>query len=61
VTLAGPAPAPLARAKGQFRFQIILRAPTAQAMTGPLKALLREFKWPSGVTATVDVDAVSLM
>jgi primosomal protein N' (replication factor Y) len=61
VQLAGPAPAPLARAKGLFRYQIILRAPTTQAMTAPIKALMKEFKWPSGVSFSVDVDAVSLM
>ena len=31
VVLAGPAPAPLARAKGFYRYQIILRAPTDEA------------------------------
>jgi primosomal protein N' (replication factor Y) len=61
VQFAGPAPAPLARAKGMFRYQIILRAPTTQAMTAPIKALMKEFKWPAGVSFSVDVDAVSLM
>jgi primosomal protein N' (replication factor Y) len=61
VQVAGPAPAPLARAKGLFRYQIILRAPTTQSMTAPLKALMKEFKWPAGVSFAVDVDAVSLM
>ncbi len=61
VIAAGPAPAPLARAMGQYRYQIILRAPSTKAMTQPLKKILREFKWPDGVTCAVDVDAMSLL
>jgi primosomal protein N' (replication factor Y) len=61
VVLAGPAPAPLARAKGQYRYQIVLRAPLARSITEPLKLAAREFKWPSGVSFAVDVDAMSLM
>ena len=61
VVLAGPAPAPLARAKGQYRFQIVLRAPMTRAITTPLKVALKAFKWPAGVNFAVDVDAVSLM
>jgi primosomal protein N' (replication factor Y) len=61
VQVAGPAPAPLARAKGQFRYQLILRAPTSHAMTGPIKAVMKDFKCPAGVSFAVDVDAVSLM
>ena len=61
VVVAGPAPAPLARAKGEYRYQIILRAPSTRSISDPLRALLRDFKWPEGVTCAVDVDAVSLM
>jgi primosomal protein N' (replication factor Y) len=61
VILAGPAPAPLERAKGQYRFQIILRAPSTKAILDVLKPTLRGYKWPAGVTASVDVDAMSVM
>jgi primosomal protein N' (replication factor Y) (superfamily II helicase) len=61
VVLAGPAPAPLARAKGFYRYQVILRAPTTKLITAPLKKALKDFKWPDGVTCAIDVDAVSLM
>lgn len=61
VILAGPAPAPLERAKGQYRFQIILRAPSTRAILEVLKPALRAFKWPAGVSASVDVDAMSVM
>lgn len=59
--LGGPAPAPLAKARGEFRYQLMLRAPTTRAITEPLKDVLREFKWPETVAWSVDVDAVSLL
>jgi primosomal protein N' (replication factor Y) len=61
VVLSGPAPAPLEKAKGQFRHQILLRAPTAKMITDSLKGAIREFPWPVGVSVYIDVDAVSLM
>ncbi len=61
VVVAGPSPAPLEKAKGQFRHQIVLRAPSAKTITGPLRDAVKEFRWPSGVTLSIDVDAVSLM
>ena len=60
VQMAGPLPAPLARAKGDFRYQILLRAPQTKQMTGPLRQTLAAFKWPPDVACAVDVDALSL-
>ncbi len=59
--LGGPAPAPLAKARGEFRYQLMLRAPTTRAMTQPLRDILRAFPWPDAVAWSVDVDAVSLL
>jgi primosomal protein N' len=61
VILSGPAPAPLARAEGYYRRQILLRSPSARSIVEPLRQALREFRFPAKVTASVDVDAVSLM
>ncbi len=61
VILAEPSAAPLARAKGQYRYQVLLRASRTKAMTGPLKIVLREMKWPAGVSFSVDVDALQMM
>ena len=55
------APAPLARAKGRYRFQIILRSPTTRAITRPVRHVLRECKMPRDVQCTVDVDAQSML
>ena len=66
--LAGPAvsvsassPAPLAKARNQFRFQIILRASAARAMARPVREALRAERLPDGVQLAVDIDAVSLL
>jgi primosomal protein N' (replication factor Y) len=61
VTAAGPVPAPLARAKGKYRYQIMLRAPTARLITEPVRRALKDFKWPKDVSCAVDVDAYSLL
>ena len=61
VVVSGPAPAPLEKAKGQFRHQLMLKAPSTKAMTGPLREAVAGFRWPAGVAVVVDVDAVSLM
>lgn len=61
VQLGGPSPAPLAKAKGEYRYQVMLRAPATRQMTDPLKTVLRTFTWPEEVACAVDVDAQSLL
>ena len=61
VILAGPIPAPLSRAKGHYRFQIIMRSVSVKAMTVPLKEALKALRCPPGVRIAVDVDALSMM
>jgi len=54
-------PAPLAKAKGMFRYQIMLRCRSVRTMTDPLKEILRDFKPLPKITIAVDVDAISLL
>src|ERR1035437_1461857 len=61
IILAGPIPAPLSRAKGHYRFQIIMRSTSVKSMTLPLKEALKALRCPSGVRIAVDVDALSMM
>lgn len=61
VKMAEPCPAPLARAKGQYRYQIMMRCPSVKAMTEPIEAVLKDFKLPKDLVCTVDVDALNLM
>ncbi len=61
IAIAGPVPSPLAKLKGQYRFQMIFRAKTAVAITRPLRQAIKAVKWPSKVYCSVDVDAVDMM
>ncbi len=61
VILSEATPAPLAKAKGLFRYQIIMRAEFTAMMTRPLKMIMASFKFPTGVRHSVDVDAISLL
>jgi primosomal protein N' (replication factor Y) len=61
VQVSDACPAPLAKAKNHYRYQIILRAPTARAIVEPLRAALRAERLPAGVQLAIDIDAVSLL
>jgi primosomal protein N' (replication factor Y) len=61
VVCAGPTPAPIAKMKGRFRYQVILRAPRTSAITAPLRATLAAFTFPEDVEYSIDVDALSLL
>ena len=61
VIVSEAAPAPLARAKGLYRYQVMLRSIAVQEMTGPLHKVLADFTLEEGLKLSVDVDAVSLM
>ncbi|MEX0878473.1 MAG: primosomal protein N' [Thermoanaerobaculia bacterium] len=58
--ISGPAPAPLERLQGRWRFQILLRAADRRAILAALEAAMPE-RPPSGVQAAVDVDPQDLM
>lgn len=61
VISSDPAPAPIERVKGMYRFQLILRAPRTREITTPLREILHGFVWPKDVKHIVDVDALSLL
>ncbi|MDA0576575.1 MAG: primosomal protein N' [Verrucomicrobia bacterium] len=61
VRVADACPAPIARVKGVFRFQLMLRAGSVRAMTVPLREILRDHPPPKDVKVAVDVDAISLL
>jgi primosomal protein N' (replication factor Y) len=61
VRMSEPVPAPLARAKGYYRFQIMMRAQSTRSMTEPLKKVLRDFKTPANMSCSVDVDAMAVL
>ena len=58
--LSGPAPAPLERLKGQWRFQLLLRTADRKSLLAALEACVPP-RPPSGVHVAVDVDPQDLM
>ncbi len=62
VILSPLVPAPISRARGEYRYQILLRAEKTAAMTRAIRRSVAAIKkWPKGVKCTIDVDAASLL
>ncbi len=62
VRLLGPAPAPIARIKGQTRWQFVLKAPSHAAMAPTLDALERAIaEVPTSVKVVIDVDPGAML
>ncbi len=58
--IQGPAPAPLARIKGVFRYQILLRSPQRVALRRAVEAVVVGRRW-RGVDVAIDVDPVNIL
>jgi primosomal protein N' (replication factor Y) len=58
--MQGPAPAPLARIKGVWRYQILLRSPQRTGLRRAVEAVLLPRKW-KGVDVAIDVDPLNIM
>jgi primosomal protein N' (replication factor Y) len=61
VRVSDSSPAPLAKARGQYRYQVLLRSPSAAELLRTLRPALREHRPPKGVVLAADMDAFSLM
>ena len=60
-TLGEPAPAPLEKSHGNYRFHLILRTRSIQKLTRVLNEVLEKLTFPEDVTVTVDVDPYQLL
>ena len=58
--IQGPAPAPLARIKGVFRYQILLRSPQRAPLRRAVEAAVVGKKW-RGVDLAIDVDPINIL
>ena len=58
--MQGPAPAPLARIKGVYRFQILLRSPHRVALRKAVESVMVGRRW-AGVDVAVDVDPINIL
>jgi primosomal protein N' (replication factor Y) len=62
VQLLGPAPAPLARLRGRYRFQLLVKTPRPEALDRVARAVLDEAsQLPRAVRAVVDVNPSSML
>ncbi|QIF05220.1 primosomal protein N' [Roseimicrobium sp. ORNL1] len=61
LVMGEPCPSPLAKAHGQFRFQLLLRVEKIRPLVAHLQKVLAGMTFPEGVIVTWDVDAMSLM
>ncbi|MFA5688346.1 MAG: primosomal protein N' [Kiritimatiellales bacterium] len=61
VILSPAMPAPIARIRGEYRWQILLRAAHTKTLSTAIRAAFGMMKLPKTVKVTVDVDAVSLL
>ncbi len=59
--LGEPAPAPLEKSHGQFRFQIMLRSRSVMKLSRHVRAVLDKLTFPEDVIVTIDVDAYQLL
>ncbi|WP_318258416.1 hypothetical protein [Geobacter anodireducens] len=61
VEILGPAPAPLAKLRGRFRRQILLKAADRTTLHRLVRRVRESFQPPAGVRLQVDMDPVDLM
>jgi primosomal protein N' (replication factor Y) len=57
----GPAPAPLAKVRGRYRRQILLKSPTRRELNRFLSSFRTEYKPPAVVRMNIDVDPVDML
>jgi primosomal protein N' (replication factor Y) len=60
IRVIGPAPAPVARLKANFRFHFQLSAPRHETIQHLWRAVSDQFKPPVGVEYAVDMDAINM-
>lgn len=61
ITISPAMPAPIARMRGEYRWQILIRAARVKMMNDLIRSASKEMKWPKAVKVTIDVDATSLL
>jgi len=57
----GPAPAPMTKLRGQYRFQIQLHAKDGEALRETVRGATADLKTPDDLVWTVDVDPWDMM
>lgn len=60
-TLSSPAPAPLEKSHGNFRYQLMLKSRSILKLSRAMREILEKLTFPDEVIVTVDVDPYQLM
>lgn len=61
VRVLGPAPAPIARLRGSYRFQIQMQSADGELLRGAIRGVTADLKTPDDVVWIVDVDPLDMM
>jgi primosomal protein N' (replication factor Y) len=61
ILLGEPAPAPLEKSHGQYRFHVTLRGRAVRILSRHIRAVMEKLPFPEDVIVTVDVDAYQLL
>jgi len=59
--ILGPAPAPIAKLRGNFRFQLQLHAPDSELLRSVVRRATANLKTPDEVAWIVDIDPIDMM
>jgi primosomal protein N' (replication factor Y) len=57
----GPAPAPIAKLRGQFRFHTLVLAEDGEQLRGLVREITQDLKSPEGVQWMADVDPLDML
>ena len=60
IEIVGPAPAPISRIRGYYRWNVLLKGKNRSIMCEELKKALKSYRSPAGAILTVDVDPISM-
>jgi len=61
ITIGGPAPAPLVRLKGKYRWYIMPRGPSGDVVRHLVQEAVRGLEAPDAARVTLDIDPVEIM
>jgi len=60
IEIVGPAPAPVSRIRGYYRWNVLLKGKNRSLMCVAVKKALKSYRTPAGVILTIDVDPISM-
>jgi primosomal protein N' (replication factor Y) (superfamily II helicase) len=61
IQLLGPAPSPISKIRGRFRFQLLIKSGNAKALQEGARMVLKKFKPPTGMKILFDMDPIDML